>query len=271
MPNSPDPPAPPQPGYAAPDAAQQRRYRTVAAALFAVIALALLLRTGRDRKEAPGGVQTRTGQMREAATVLGRHLGTVCKGGRILLLTDPRDSGDYRAALVDAAEAGLRTGVDGNCSIGAIAGPTFSSAYLPPPSADSPVRFSSKVKWLPSVDEWFLADALTAAAQDHPDCDVIVSMIGLPIDDQLPALQRTADGGPGRLAVLAGALGRAERVQAYVEDGILAGAMVWLHEETQWLNTTGLADVPMDEALPFCVLLKPDNVHKFLIEPNAMP
>jgi len=245
--------------------AERKQQKTIAAAALLVVGLLLLARSGCGPRDEPGSVSTKARQAEQAAEILGRHLARACPRAKVLLITDPPDSGDYREELVDAATRGLKRGFrKTKCSLKAVDAPRFSGLYVPPPHPSSPFHGPTKSKWLPSTNEWFIADALFQVVAEHPKCNLAISMIGLPIDGEAPALPKTKKGEDVKLAVLMGELGRPKFTAKLFAKGTLTGAMVWDPRQTAWVNRVGLADVPVEESMPGCVLVKPGNAQAII-------
>ena len=116
----------------------------------------------------------------QATAMIGQHLAEHFPAEKILLVSNPftlekgRDPSVY--AFEEAGIAGLKTGIGKGLEIEAIGYPKLDDEYFRSPATFPVDPFSSTP--LSSVMQEESFDML---AQQHPDCGVIVSLIGLPI------------------------------------------------------------------------------------------
>jgi hypothetical protein len=156
-----------------------------------------------------------------AAHVLARTVASRQPGKKMLVFSNPfikRKSTDRRiVAMEEAGLRGLKTGAEGRSAIGAVVYPELRPVALKNPRA-VPIDTETTTP----LSYLVAPDAFDRAAQAHPDCEILVSLIGLPVElDQCDAWNKV---GPPAFALLLPDLrmvGGANAVASSVKSGKL--------------------------------------------------
>jgi hypothetical protein len=147
-------------------------------------------------------------------------------GTRLLVLSNPfvRRTGTSREiiAMEEAGLRGIRAAAVNGISLGAVVYPELrAEAQENPRAVPIDAETTTPLSYLVAPD------AFDRAAQEHPECDVIVSLIGLPIELDHCAAWKNA--GPPSFALLLPDLrmvGGAGQVVAAVKSGKLAAVVL---------------------------------------------
>ncbi len=162
-------------------------------------------------------------RVREIATRgLAEHLARMLPGKRALIISNPFTLGkDTAKGIVEAEQAGLRglrEGFGGSITVAAVAFPE-----LKPEARVNPRALLRDVETTTPLSYLVVPAAFDQLAMKHPDCEILVSLIGLPLEvDRSDSWK--APGAP-RFALLLPDLkiiGDAAVVKAAVKSGKLA-------------------------------------------------
>lgn len=171
-------------------AANRQRLKKAAAALFAACAIALLIRVGCGPPRHQLDHTAEAARLRRNARILAAALRESGSYDEVLLLTRPPRSAGYVPELVEAARKGLRQGFGNGIEIAATDAPKFTEEVAMRTSGKPIKDLPDLSKWLPPVGYWFDGEVLADVIEAHPECDLIVSMVGLP---QTPGLAAVLD------------------------------------------------------------------------------
>lgn len=208
---------------------KHRRAKEIAAAVFAACAIALLIRVGCGPARHQRDYTAEAARMMRDATVLGAAIRESGSYEKALLLTRPPRSSGYVQDLVDAAREGLRKGFGGDIQIAATGAPQFTAEVAMRASGKPLDQLPDLEKWLPPIGYWFDGEVLADVADAHSECDLIVSMVGLPRTPGLaPVLEgQAAQGGAfPRLAIVEGPLASPAETRRLFERTTLVAAVV---------------------------------------------
>jgi len=200
------------------------RQKAIGSIVLIVISLVLMVRScvlkGADDR---GGVDEQ--RIRMAAEVLGTLIASERPASRVLLLTDPPASGEYIPAMVKAAKKGLTAGLGKKGRLVGVTSPEFSEDVRKDLMIENG-NIVDSTNWLPSLDCWFKYRYLRPLYESNEKCDVVVSLIGLPIDldAALGSAQVLSD--DPRFAVLMGNMRDAHAAKEAFEVRHLIGAVV---------------------------------------------
>lgn len=163
---------------------------------------------------------------RELATHrLGEYLASQFPGKRVLVFSNPfvkRPETEQR--IVDMEEAGLRgleESLEGRMKIGAVVHPE-----LRPEAGENPRAVPIDSQTTTPLSYLVAPDAFDRGILEHPDCEIVVSLIGLPVElDRCEAWKREGAPSFGLLLPDLRMVGGAPAVVAAIKSGKIA-AMV---------------------------------------------
>lgn len=163
------------------------------AALFVAVAVAFFVLR-------PRGPHGEALQVRELATRgLAAHLATVCKGERALVVGNPytHQAGQPRAMreMEESGLRGLRAGLGESVPL---AGPFFPE--LKPEARENPRAVFIDPETTTPLSYLVTDEAFDKLAADHPECSLIISLIGLPAG--LNKVKCWQDSAPQKFALL---------------------------------------------------------------------
>lgn len=208
---------------------RHRRLKVAAAALFAVCAIALLIRVGCAPARHQLDHTAEAERLKRDARVLAAAVRESGSYKAVLLLTRPKRSSGYVQELVDAARKGLRQGFGEGIEIAGADAPEFTEEVAMRASGKPLKDLPDLSKWLPPIGYWFDGEVLADAAEAHPECGLIVSMVGLPQTSGLAAVLDTpvaqGDTFP-HLAILKGPLPSPTDARRLFERETLIAAVV---------------------------------------------
>ena len=193
----------------------------VVAATLALLPV-LLTRGCERRRHAPAAETiTRTRRAQAAGAILGEYLAQQLPGRRALVVTAAGTSDKNTRKLTAAWLRGLRLGFGDRVQLKAKDSPEF------PPALDAAIAGADGAKrnpsdWAPPLQYWYTADVLDSLIDSHPECTLVITLVGLPPDfHRMRAWERT-DAGKLHIVVATGwtptlaDLMRAGRVMAAV-------------------------------------------------------
>ncbi len=158
----------------------------------------------RDRSEAVRWEQVQ-------CAYLGQFLGAHNTGRKVLIVHDPID--DYSQKRVQAMIASLMEGFGGRLEV---------VAMDSPPVPEIPVDETAMDDT--ALVEPFCAKNFDAMIARHPDCNLVVSLIGLPMDYQSMTFWKMPDKRRPRLAVLQGPVMELKKA---IEAGFIDAAVTY--------------------------------------------
>lgn len=248
------------------EAAPVNKRKLWAAGIFASLAFLLLLRSSCRESEKPGGIVQTADQTSCVAEVVGRYLAHECPGARILLITEPQWSADYRPPLVKATIKGLKKGFGTTCSLEAVAAPELPRDLFRQSleAAGGKAATREGGMWTPSVAYWFTAQVLDAVLAKNSMCTVAVSMVGLPGDFADCCLGEGSIVPGTKLVVLDGGVPSAGTVKPAFEKGILLGAVVNQPADHDEASPAWLPPRLGGKFVPRHVLLTPESIDHYV-------
>ncbi len=210
-------------------AKKNQRLKKAAAGLFAACAIALFIRIGCGPPQRQLDHAAEAARLQRDARILAAALRESGSYDEVLLLTRPPRSSGYVPELVKAARKGLRQGFDGGIEIAAADAPKFTEEVATRSSGKELKDLPDLSKWLPPIGYWFDGEVLADIIEAHPECDLIISMVGLP---QTPDLASVLDTpiAPGNavphLAILRGPLpGKADTRRLFERNTLIAAVI----------------------------------------------
>jgi hypothetical protein len=197
--------------------------------LFAVCGLFVLVglfRCACDSSEQRATVARGTHALIGRARELGAYLGTRIPDARVLLLTRPRKSGLYSEDIVDFAYDGLKAGlrVSGG-DVEEFDGPQFDEHAARKLLKDGE-EMPDLDRWQPRLGVWLDRRTFVEAVKRYPECNLVVSLIGLPVSTEKELRQLSTDLGGKKVAVLAGPLPEPDLVEKAFARDVLVAAVV---------------------------------------------
>lgn len=205
------------------------RLKQGAAALFAVCAIALLIRVGCGPPKHQLDHAVEAERLERDARVLAAAIRESGSYDEVLLLTRPPRSAGYVPELVNAARKGLRQGFGEGIEIADTDAPAFTEEVAVRSSGKPRKDLPDLSRWLPPLGYWFDGEVLADVIEAHPESDLIVSMVGLPQTSGLAAVldSAVAEGGTvPKLAVLKGPLPSKADTRRLFEGDTLIAAVV---------------------------------------------
>lgn len=246
--------------------------KQLAAAAFAVFAVVLFLRVAIGPPKPELDHSGEAARLRIASSVLAAAVRDEIGKGQALLLTRPAIDSGTIPELVEAVKEGLEEGFGGRVKLD-VAAPEFTEQIGMRLSGKPRHELPDMNRWMPPLGTWFDDEVLAAVAAKHADCDVIVSMVGLPDSPNMVALQElpafAAGGGP-RFAVVDGPLPEAGVVRHLFQTRRLIAAVV---PQSCWASAYP-ESAPEDRQTTFesaSTLLTPGNLDRALnVCPNIL-
>jgi hypothetical protein len=161
--------------------------------------------------------------VREIATRgFAEHLARAHPGAKVLIVSNPfTQRKDTARAIVDMEQAGirgLREGFGGKISVEAVAFPE-----LKPEARENPAALLVDVETTAPLSYLMTADAIDQLARQHANCDLIVSLVGIPL--HVTATEAWKSVGAPRFALLLPdlkILGNTASLKASLKSGKLA-------------------------------------------------
>ena len=237
-----------------------RRKFVISLVLLGIALLLVMVRFACRAEDKPGEIDQRLVQMDAAAYVLGMHLESELSRGRALLLTEAPGNPDFRAEVVDNAVQGIEKGSFDKIQVAAIDHPKLPARY----QESYEKRWADKGErpaWYPSLEHWFSWEVFQRVVRAHPECDLVVSLIGVPVDWDPEWLARVHTGRMTRFAVLAGPLRDQGMLDKGLRAGFVTGAVRW-HPcpEANGHVPAGATDDAREVFAKHCCLFTPESV-----------
>jgi hypothetical protein len=191
---------------------------------------------------------------RIAGAYLGQYLANRYPQAQALVVVPPVVRPSYRHQTTTAWLAGLREGLAGRVTIQAEEAPEL------PVTVDASVGQTGSHRhlprgWAPPLQFWYSAEVLDRLVDKHPDCNLIISLVGLPSNCRAMQLWRREDSRRPKVAVASGSVaGLAE---------LLAAQLVVAAVDSGASRIEDLPDTTSEFAVPFARhwrLLTPDNL-----------
>ena len=167
----------------------------------------LLLRGCGERSPAPTGPTRTTADMKNqletGGRVFGRYLAAKYPRHRALVVLPPKESEPGSERRAAALVRGLREGFADAIMIVATDCPRIPAAVESQMSRQAAGR-GRRSTWTPPLQYWYSAAVLDALLEAHSECDLVVSLVGLPADTGRSRLWQRDPAKRPRLAVGAG-------------------------------------------------------------------
>ncbi len=161
------------------------------AALAVLILLMVVLSTGEQKDRKPS-YEPEAQKLNTAGKVMGHFLRKQRDDSRVLLITRPERSHAFHKKVIRAAEEGLESGLKDTGSVEAVEGVRFTRERAERLAAELGRTVENIDKWLPPLAHWYTPDVLYGVVQRHPECNVVVSMVGIPYrnSDEVEEVER---------------------------------------------------------------------------------
>lgn len=249
-------PGPPSHPAMPPVAVPYRHLVVWLVAVAAVVSVLFVFTRGCERAQdelqvEPG--RSRTDRLELAGRVLGRYLALKLPGRRALLVGDPPDTTRFDQAAEDAVSRGLRAGFADHIVLAASAYPRF------PPELKTLRDPERTLEQTPPLQNWFYPERLDELIEAYPECDLIVSLVGMPKNF---ARMKVWQEPPEERPAFAVALGPIEELGDAIRLGAIAAALDFGPSPDEAYPF--LAEDEAEEFRACCRLLTPQNVAKFL-------
>lgn len=197
--------------------------------LFAVCGLLVLIglfRCACDSSEQRATVTRDAHALTGRARELGAYLGTEVPDARVLLLTRPRGSGLYSEDIVDFAYDGLAAGL--SASGGDVE--DYDAPLFDEQAARKLIEDDEEMpdldRWQPRLGVWLDRRTFAEVVKRYPECNLVVSLIGLPVKTERELTRLASELRGTKVAVLAGPLPEPDLVKKAFERDVLVAAVV---------------------------------------------
>ena len=158
---------------------------------------------------------------------LGRYIGKQVDGARVLLVTRPPAGGLYHPGVVDFVRQRLSDGLEfSGGRIQAVDAPRFDKEAARKLLEGSKRPMPDLDTWRPPLENWISTRVLLEVIEEYTGCNVVVSLVGLPVESERQLIRFSGDLGTKRVAVLAGPLPDPELVKAAFDREALLAAVV---------------------------------------------
>ncbi len=236
-------------------------FALVFTAIAAVILLVVILLTRGPKDERPS-YKPHARKLNTAGKVMGNYLQKHHPDSRVLLVTRPEKSPAFHPDVVKAAKQGLNAGMNDSGEIIAADGPRFTQRRAERLAQKMETQVRNIDKWRPPLGYWFTPEVLQSIVQRHPECNVVVSMIGIPSlsGQQVQKFQQRFSGkGMPVIAVLHGPIPSSSSLGSLFHSDIVTAAVV--RRSCISLDYTALEQATLlSEFEEYHTMITPDNL-----------
>lgn len=159
---------------------KSKRLKSFVSVVGLALILFLVFRPGCGPRDLPGDTTTAGKRLYNAATVMGQLITQTESEPRIILLIPPQKGKQVPQSYIDQAIKGLAYGTGQTEVVRAVDSPQLTKSAARELLAGTGRDVPNLKKWAPPIEDWLNPDVFETVLRQHPGCNVLVSLVGLP-------------------------------------------------------------------------------------------
>jgi hypothetical protein len=168
------------PGTPPDQLAQSKKLKSFVGVLGLALIILLVFRPGCGPRDLPGDTTTAGKRLYNAATVMGELITQNEAEPRIILLIPPQKGKQVPQSYIDQAIEGLAYGTGQTEAVRAVVSPQLTESAARELLSGTGREVPNLKKWAPPIEDWLNPEVFETVLRQHPGCNVLVSMVGLP-------------------------------------------------------------------------------------------